>query len=79
MGGQNKPAETDHYKRFLLYTAGKWLEINFVQIILAVRFMYNDPVEKQAQQILKKIWIFPIISGTFRKYFTYMSKAQISL
>jgi hypothetical protein len=41
--------------------------------------MYDDPVEKQDQQILKKKWIFPIISGTFIKYFTYMSKAQISL
>jgi ketol-acid reductoisomerase len=38
--------------------------------------MYNDPVEKQDQQILMKKWIPPIISGTFRKYFTYMLKAQ---
>jgi hypothetical protein len=34
--------------------------------------MYNDPVEKQDQQILKKIWIFPIISGTFIKNFAYI-------
>jgi len=31
------------------------------------------------KKILKKKWIFPIISSTFKKYFTYMSKTHIPL